>query len=260
MKIDRTLWMAALALLLATPVWGQGTLFVEGDNVGIGTATPTVPLTIEGPASRVDVTNTSGTTAARTLFKVSNNGFPRFVLEDTANASTWIMAVAAGGTFVFGKVGSGVNEFVVESGGHLTIAGEMTATAYNTSSSRALKENIVAVDGREVLDRLVAIPVAEWTFHSDEAGTRHLGPMAEDFRTAFGLGSDERHIGLMDATGVAMAAIQGLHTVVEEKDVRIHELEVKNTQLAARNQEIEERLQALEATVFRALDSDPAGE
>lgn len=253
MKIDRTLWMAALALLLVTPAWGQGTLFVEGNNVGIGTATPGFPLTIEGPSSRVEVANTSGTTAARTLFKVSNNGFPRFVLEDTANASTWIMASAAGGTFVFGKVGTGVNEFVVEGGGNLTIAGEMTATTYNTSSSRSLKENIVPVDGREVLDRLVAIPVAEWNFRSDEARARHLGPMAEDFQTAFGLGSDERHIGLMDATGVTMAALQGLHSLVEEKDGRIEELEQRNAELEARNAAIEERLKALEDAVAQSL-------
>jgi len=253
MKIDRFIWMATLALLLAAPAWGQGALFVRGGNVGIGIATPTVPLEIQGQDSRINVVNTDATTTGRTLLKLSNNGFPRFVLEDTSVDSTWLMASAAGGSFVFSKLGSGVNEFVVEEGGDLTIAAEMTATAYNTSSSRELKDEIVPVNGREVLSRLVALPVAEWSFRTDQ-GTRHLGPMAEDFKATFGLGSHDRHIGLMDATGVTMAAIQGLNSLVEEKDAQISELERKNSELAARNEEIEERLKALEDTVARALN------
>jgi hypothetical protein len=35
--------------------------------------------------------------------------------------------------------------------------------------------------------------------------------MAQDFRAAFGLGEDRRHIDTIDSEGVALAAIQGLY-------------------------------------------------
>ena len=73
--------------------------------------------------------------------------------------------------------------------------------------------------------------VQTWAY-TKSAGVRHLGPVAQDFKAAFGLGSSDKHIATVDADGVALAAIQGLNQKVEEqgaamksKDVRIAELE-----------------------------------
>ncbi len=38
-----------------------------------------------------------------------------------------------------------------------------------------------------------------------------MGPTAQDFSEAFGLGAEDRHINTIDADGVALAAIQGLY-------------------------------------------------
>ena len=51
-----------------------------------------------------------------------------------------------------------------------------------------------------------------------------MGPMAQDFYAAFGLGLGERAIDTVDPDGVAMAAIQALHELVQEKDSEIQEL------------------------------------
>jgi hypothetical protein len=51
--------------------------------------------------------------------------------------------------------------------------------------------------------------------------------MAQDFKAAFGLGMDDKHIGLVDEGGVALAAIQGLNQKLTEKDVEIRNLEKK---------------------------------
>jgi len=57
---------------------------------------------------------------------------------------------------------------------------------------------------------------------------RHIGPMAQDFFTAFGVGEDQRHITGVDADGVALAAVQGLNRKLEtslaEKEAQILEL------------------------------------
>ncbi len=100
--------------------------------------------------------------------------------------------------------------------------------SWSSVSDRAAKENFVAVDTRDILQRLLRVPVSEWNYRSQDASIRHVGPVAEDFRAAFGVGESERMISTVDAQGVAFAAIQGLNTKLEdrlaEKDREIAEL------------------------------------
>ena len=114
--------------------------------------------------------------------------------------------------------------------------------SWSSISDRALKENVSTVDGKGVLEKLAALPVAEWNYIAQDPSIRHMGPMAQDFYAAFGLGEDDKHIATVDADGVALAAIQGLHEIVEEKQDRISTLEERNADLEA-------RLAALEALV-----------
>jgi hypothetical protein len=111
---------------------------------------------------------------------------------------------------------------ILNSGG-LTVNG-----TFVSASDRNAKENIVAVDPRAVLEQVAALPIARWNYKHDQ-GTPHLGPMAQDFYAAFGVGPDEKHITTVDADGVALAAIQGLNQKLEAevkaKDARISELE-----------------------------------
>ena len=75
---------------------------------------------------------------------------------------------------------------------------------------------------------------------------RHYGAVAEDFQAACGLGDGE-HLTTVALSGVTMAAIQGLHEVVREKDTELAELR-------ADNEALQERLEALEKLV-RSLTS-----
>jgi hypothetical protein len=84
-------------------------------------------------------------------------------------------------------------------------------------SDRNAKENFVAVDGVDVLNKLAAMPVETWNMKSQSAVIRHIGPMAQDFYAAFGVGEDNRHINTVDADGVALAAIQGLYQLLLDK-------------------------------------------
>jgi hypothetical protein len=77
-------------------------------------------------------------------------------------------------------------------------------------SDRDQKDNVAAVSGSEVLEKLAAIPTSTWNYKSEDRSTRHMGPMAQDFHAAFGLGDSDKAIGMIDADGVALAAIQGL--------------------------------------------------
>ena len=70
--------------------------------------------------------------------------------------------------------------------------------------------------------------------------------MAQDFYAAFGVGEDDKHIATIDADGVALAAIQGLYRVVEEKDARIAGLEARLASQEAANADLDARLSRLE--------------
>lgn len=92
---------------------------------------------------------------------------------------------------------------------------------------RAVKTDFGTVNCAEVLEKVAAMPIQTWRYKADGQELRHLGPFAQDFRAAFGLGMDDKHIAVVDATGVALAAIQGLNQKLEEKETRIKELELR---------------------------------
>lgn len=118
-------------------------------------------------------------------------------------------------------------------GGAATLSNGGTWT---NASSRAFKEGFAAVDPIAVLERVIALPITTWTYRGSAEGL-HMGPMAEDFKASFGLAGDGRSIGTVDADGVALAAIQGLHQKLE--------------QAQAENAALKNRLEAIEAQLAR---------
>ena len=96
-----------------------------------------------------------------------------------------------------------------------------------------MKENRDAVDQRQVLDSLLEIPIETWNYIAEPDAIRHMGPMAQDFFAAYGLGEDDR-LNAIDVQGVALASIQALHEIVAEKDAQIVELEARLTKLEER--------------------------
>ncbi|MDE3088211.1 MAG: hypothetical protein KGJ80_02345 [Chloroflexota bacterium] len=102
------------------------------------------------------------------------------------------------------------------------------------------------MNGREILARVVALPIQTWNYKSQAATFRHIGPMAQDFYAAFNLGEDDKTISTVDADGVALAAIQGLNQIVEEKETRIATVEAQMSALQKQNTALEARLTALE--------------
>jgi hypothetical protein len=61
-----------------------------------------------------------------------------------------------------------------------------------------------------------------------------MGPTAQDFYATFSLGDSDKSIGTVDADGVALAAIQGLYKIVQEKDARIEAQQQQITDLMNR--------------------------
>ena len=114
------------------------------------------------------------------------------------------------------------------------------------SSDRNLKENFEPVDGQDVLDRLAEMPISTWNYKAGDPNARHMGPVAQDFYATFGLGEDDRHIAALDASGVALAAIQELHTKNQALEAEVSTLKTENATLKKDMSDLEARVAALE--------------
>ncbi|MEM1205385.1 MAG: tail fiber domain-containing protein, partial [Acidobacteriota bacterium] len=236
---------------------------VDGD-VGMGTASPDNSLHVTGTAgdTMVLIEEDSGSSATRELLELRNNGIPRLILDNSGtddgdgnstNGSgtddgRWFFGLNANDNFVISLFASPTNEVRVDKDGDMIVRGDVTANGVLLTSDRNLKTDISNLDGRDVLAAVSQLPISSWRFKADDA-VRHIGPMAQDFHALFGLGPDDRHISPLDASGVALAAVQGLNQEVQEKDDRIGELEAKNAELEA-------RLAALEAMIGAIAEAD----
>lgn len=125
------------------------------------------------------------------------------------------------------------------------------------SSARDSKDDLVAVNAQTILARVSALPIWGWKYRTELSGARHLGPTAEDFHAVFGLGDSDRRIGLIDAIGVALAAIQGLNAKFEAlataKDAEIAALKERLAQVETSHaREMAELRMAVEVLMARA--------
>lgn len=141
------------------------------------------------------------------------------------------------------------------------------ANAWSSVSDRNAKENFAPVKSRDLLEKLEAIPIETWNYKSQDRSIRHIGPMAQDFHKAFGVGEDNKHISTIDAEGVALAAIQGLYQVIKEKDAeiaglksRIGGLETEIGTCKELNRKLDMRLMSIEALMGRLASQTNANE
>lgn len=188
-------------------------IITPNGEVGVGSDRPFAQFHVRGSGG-FDLPQIRAT-------QLNPQDFARLRLE--TGQQSWDMSAGPDGSLRF--FSGGADRVVVGANGTLS------ATAINQTSDRNAKQDFKPVDARSVLAKVAALPISEWQFKTDAEGSRHVGPMAQDFREAFGLGTDERHIATVDADGVALAAIQGLNEVVEEqrlalarKDTELREL------------------------------------
>lgn len=118
----------------------------------------------------------------------------------------------------------------------LTLGAQLpaNATAWSALSDRNAKENFEPIDAEDILAKMAALPVTAWNYKADPEKRRYIGPVAQDFHAAFGLG-DDTSINTLDTDGVVLAAIQALNR-------KVAALETENAELKARLEQVESRL------------------
>lgn len=238
---------------------GDGDFFLGTDGaLSVGTGTETkMALSTSG---ELTLANPSGSVQDRAMLRFENPGGSYLQFADTDANRTWEAGFRSG--FQVSFSGTGGTELTIGEDGSLMVgpgsattmaldpSGNLTITgSLSESSSRLVKEAFAEVDVGAILERVVALPLQSWRYREDASGARHLGPFAEDFHKAFGLGKDAQTISAVDRTGVALAAIQALHAEIEARDERIAAQEAALAERDARLQSLEARLERLEQLV-----------
>ncbi|HEX4122558.1 MAG TPA: tail fiber domain-containing protein [Verrucomicrobiae bacterium] len=190
-----------------------------------------------GGGVRMDVSGSSGLNpAALYVNSTSINGVGLFVAQSSSDA-TAVFTATGTGDVIKGFNGDNGGDPVFE----VINNGDTYATSFNSTSDRNVKENFEPADPETILDKVLALPISVWNFKT-EKGTRHIGPMAQDFHAAFHVGGDDRHIATVDEEGVALAAVQGLNRKVDEKDALIRQQAAQIEDLKSRLEKLEKRL------------------
>lgn len=181
-------------------------------------------------------TTASGDNSVAMGLKASTNGFRgAFVFGDgstsnvvQASAADQVTFRAAGGVRFFSNA-------ALTTGVTLSAGGGSWASVSDVNA----KENFRDLDGEEVLNKLARIPIREWNYKTQDASIRHVGPTAQDFHAAFGLGESPLRINTLDPDGIALRAVQAL--------------EVRTKMLREANAELRSEIAALRALVEKLL-------
>lgn len=201
-------------------------------------------------------------------FSVVPGGFSNIAAGDYSLAAGRRANIGAGhdGTFLYADSNDfafhslAANEFAVRATGGvrfvtaIDVAGNPSAGvrlvegsgSWESLSDRDAKTDFAPVDGRQILEQVARLPLTTWSYKTQAPSIRHIGPMAQDF-AIFGVGEDDKHISSVDADGVALAAIQGLYQIMQDKNVQIKAQQQRIRAMEAEIAAQQDQLAALEA-------------
>jgi hypothetical protein len=168
--------------------------------------------------------NATGINSAAVQARSENANGIAIYGSSTSTDSTLVLNNGGTGDIIRGFNG-GALQLQLQSDGDLVIGGALTQ-----NSDRSRKEAIEPVDVQAVLDALRELPMFSWRYKHDRDAARHIGPMAQDFHAAFGLGSTPKGIAVVDAQGVSLAALQALADRNAELERQLLELEKRQEQ------------------------------
>jgi hypothetical protein len=226
------------------PSSGSGTISIAPAGLGIGIA-PTARLHVFSDDAgtslpRVLVEESSTISASRNMLRIVNRGASTFRFDNSTTGAFWGFGSLGNGNFFVGSSAGQPLAFTLTPAGNVTLTGTLVQM-----SDRNAKHDIVPVDPEQVLARVSDLPLSVWSYNGDSA--RHIGPMAQDFASAFRFGDDDKHLAPADLASVGLAAVQALNR-------RLTEQELRSEQKDAQLRELRERLEALEA---RLRDARP---
>ena len=238
---------------------GSGTLATGNNSTALGFATQAIGAystamgngTVAGSVSGADSSTAMGrgTVASGDAATAMGSGTIASGAISTAMGRN-VSTAGHAGSFIYGDASERTravntldNQFVVVASGGVYFFTEKEravgaglppgSSSWIVLSDRDAKTAVKRVDSREVLKKVVEMPMNTWQYKAQDPQYRHMGPMAQDFYAAFHLGESNKGIDTIDADGVALVAIQGLHAELIEKNREIATLKTRVAALEA---------------------------
>ena len=139
-----------------------------------------------------------------------------------------------GNVYMKGNLGIGITPTHLI---HLSGGAYSNGVTWTNVSDQNLKENFEIVDSEVILHMIEELPITRWNYKSENSSIKHIGPVAQDFYTIFGLGTDDKSISTVDPSGIALVAIKQLSK--ENKSLK-EQVESYRSQLQLLQQEVEQ--------------------
>lgn len=239
-------------IILATRQTARLTVTQNG-YVGVGTRTPGRTFEVVGNAG----VKVNAHPAGNAQITFAQGGPDRAYLTYWNSSETLAMTSAIGTDGVHfhpasGNVGIGTPN--PES--KLDVKGKLRCEVLEVTSDRNAKTNVVRVDPEIVLRKALAMEIPEWE-HLNAQGIRRLGPMAQDFFRAFGLGSDDKHISPNDMAAVSLVSLQALARRDQERSAEIARSQAEIALLREQLAELHDEVRAIREARKQPLGSTP---
>lgn len=239
MKIRHVLWITAVAVLVVTPAWGQGTLFVEGNNVGIGTDTPTARLHVVETSGNADLNFDAAASANFLLDRGNQLSFSRFQFL-TAGTLFWSMGMVndSSNNFNLGPNASTTYLFVNRTNGRVGIGTKTPQGLLDVNGAIFQRGGLLHAD--YVFDPSYSLESIEE--HSDFMwSNRHLPAIPKASVDSNGqeiveIGAHRRGI---------VEELEKAHIYIDELNERLKTKETEVAELEQRLQRLEHRLERL---------------
>jgi hypothetical protein len=158
-------------------------------------------------------------------------------LDSTGTHSDWSSIAGGVTTSVSIVAASGADPITHSSGAKLTAGGVWT-----NASDENLKENFKSVNGGDLLEKIDELPIQQWNYKNEPDSVVHIGPTAQDFKSVFGVGENDKTISTIDPSGIALAGIKELHK--------------ENNELRAQNEELKKQLEDLKKKIDRWISKN----
>ncbi|MCL5733315.1 MAG: tail fiber domain-containing protein [Patescibacteria group bacterium] len=205
----------------------NGNSYFNGGNVGIGTTTPSNPLTVSGNANFSGQVGIGTTTSNYSLNIEGGTGYNGIYVHSNV-ADGYGINVSSGGRYGVYAYTTGPATYAIYGSGAAGydfggVNGEYTnGGVWTNGSSRALKTDFTNLNKDDILNKIMKLPITKWVYKSSP-DQWHIGPMAEDFYPLFGT-SNDKSIDTESPAGVALIGIQALNDKITAQQTEINSL------------------------------------
>jgi hypothetical protein len=156
---------------------------------------------------------------------------------------------------------SAINQFMVRASGGVVLFSDSLQTtgvqlfpgggSWASVSDKKKKENFNEESPEEILNKITQLKITQWNYKAQNRRIHHIGPMAQQFHSLFGVGENDTSISTVDIDGVCLSGLKALEKQTTELAEKINQIDSLKAELKSDIDfnSLENRLQRIEQTL-----------